>query len=398
MAMAGEEFLKIDFGSRGGMISFKTYEEIQGFVQQEQAHWNWLSQPPIGQHDTGQRAWNVIYQQFQTLQNAVAHWQNNPDYKPSVVSTFQNVFLDSNVPLSTSPLARFIEELRSRQGDMVAAAALATALRQAPFGNGQDWIRGGVELSAFEMGIRPAAAVATLKTLKKIEADMHTTLNAQNAAGEKERKTHEAQVQRQARRVEVLERWTMRRAARHGKALQAEVNEAIAELKETERLFKEQMRLKAPVEYWTAKATEHAGEAGRRLRNLAWVGSIAAIGVIGILSLAAYHAEKLITANTHLGVLGLYASIGLILTTVAFWIGRIMVRLYLSEHHLALDARERAVMAQTYLALTAVDKAEEKDRALVLGALFRASSDGIVKDDGAPDIGIAGIASKIVSR
>lgn len=71
-------------------------------------------------------------------------------------------------------------------------------------------------------------------------------------------------------------------------------------------------------------------------------------------------------------------------TTGALWATRIMSRIYMSEHHLAVDAGERATMATTYLALTNTRSADEKDRAVVLAALFRPTADGIVKDDPPP--------------
>ncbi|MBO9557459.1 MAG: hypothetical protein J7515_02600, partial [Caulobacter sp.] len=55
----------------------------------------------------------------------------------------------------------------------------------------------------------------------------------------------------------------------------------------------------------------------------------------------------------------------------------------------------RAVMVETYLALTQENKIDTSERVLVLGSLFRASSDGLVKDDGAPDVGgLAAMLSK----
>jgi hypothetical protein len=55
-------------------------------------------------------------------------------------------------------------------------------------------------------------------------------------------------------------------------------------------------------------------------------------------------------------------------------------------------------MIQTYLALIKESKLDEKERALVLSPLFRPSSDGIVKDDGAPDIGAAALISKLLDK
>ncbi|WP_354327114.1 DUF6161 domain-containing protein [Porphyrobacter sp. MBR-155] len=76
-----------------------------------------------------------------------------------------------------------------------------------------------------------------------------------------------------------------------------------------------------------------------------------------------------------------------------FWIMRIVVRTYMTEHHLAIDATSRASMAETYLALKKESAATDQDRAIVLASLFRPVVDGIVKDDGLPAITPAAIIS-----
>ena len=80
---------------------------------------------------------------------------------------------------------------------------------------------------------------------------------------------------------------------------------------------------------------------------------------------------------------------------MVFWVGRLLTRLYLSEHHLRHDAEERAVMTTTYLALTHERAAEETDRQIVLAALFRSTPDGIVKDDGHGDLSIPGLLARL---
>ena len=91
----------------------------------------------------------------------------------------------------------------------------------------------------------------------------------------------------------------------------------------------------------------------------------------------------------------LFVGLGLVATTFFIWIMRILVRLYLSELHLGIDARERETMLLTYLALTNEGKVEPTDRALVLAPLFRPTADGVVKDDGAPEFGMAAQLSKM---
>jgi len=71
--------------------------------------------------------------------------------------------------------------------------------------------------------------------------------------------------------------------------------------------------------------------------------------------------------------------------TLFLWTMRILVRMMMSEHHLGVDARGRESMAHTYLALLEDKGATStEDRAIVLAALFRPITDGLVKDDALP--------------
>ncbi|MGY8624155.1 DUF6161 domain-containing protein [Chromobacterium violaceum] len=74
----------------------------------------------------------------------------------------------------------------------------------------------------------------------------------------------------------------------------------------------------------------------------------------------------------------------LLKATFCFWVVRIGVRFMLSHIHLENDAAERETMAKTYLALLRRGKIREEELGIVLGALFRPTGDGIVKDEGVP--------------
>ncbi|MCP4539940.1 MAG: hypothetical protein GY832_22600 [Chloroflexi bacterium] len=74
-----------------------------------------------------------------------------------------------------------------------------------------------------------------------------------------------------------------------------------------------------------------------------------------------------------------------IIATIGVWAIRVLVRLLMSNIHLHDDAAERRTMLLTYLALLREGELPEGDvRQLILQALFRPSSTGIVKDDAAP--------------
>lgn len=210
---------------------------------------------------------------------------------------------------------------------------------------------------------------------------------AESLAIESERDDRYRQLRRKARRVGLSTLKAVRR--------QAKVDHD--SISAVEAAYREKIALQAPVEYWRKKAGDHINTKAGRLTHLKIFFPIALtvipllfVGAAGGLLAADHFLSK--TSNTVLVIAG--AGLATI-TGLVLWIGRLLTKLYLSEHHLAHDAEERAVMTMTYLALTQERAADEKDRALVLAALFRNTSDGIVKDDAAPELSLAGLIAKI---
>jgi Family of unknown function (DUF6161) len=109
------------------------------------------------------------------------------------------------------------------------------------------------------------------------------------------------------------------------------------------------MELEGPVDYWTAKHKEHKKAAlkwGIALVSFAFLGT----GALGILFYYVYtHAYDLaVTGETkfnHLVVL--MSGAALAASTVVLWVGRFLQKLYISERHMAIDAKLRVTMAKT---------------------------------------------------
>ncbi len=158
------------------------------------------------------------------------------------------------------------------------------------------------------------------------------------------------------------------------------------------------MRLKGPVDYWSAKAVTHSGKAKDYRKVLVGFGAIAGLALtIGLYYLSS-HAIEVASLEKPPAIYLVLTTLGIVATTIVFWIARILTRLFLSEHHLSIDAEERAVMAQTYLALISEGAASDSERAIVLTSLFRPTADGIVKDDAAPDFSPSTLLSNIAPR
>ena len=168
-------------------------------------------------------------------------------------------------------------------------------------------------------------------------------------------------------------------------------NKAIEQINATDKLYKTDLSLKPASEYWTKKAKIHDQKAKSLLKGLIVGGIIFTLLIIGVLA-------ALIWTKPDLGKIGetttlLIVAATITLSTLLFWAARIATRIYLGNVHLANDARERAILIQTYLALNTEGKATDADRALVLATVFRPSTDGVVRDDGAPGFTPAAILS-----
>jgi hypothetical protein len=167
-----------------------------------------------------------------------------------------------------------------------------------------------------------------------------------------------------------------------GQELSAQRQKGKEDLDKLTETYDQFMKLKAPVAYWRAKHKHHL-----KARN--WFAALTVgIGGVAFLWLWSY-----VETNFHTGAkdqIPWREIVGfIVLSSIVFWVVRILVRLLLSAIHLAEDASERAVMAETYMALVRGDESkakylDEKDRALVLAPLFRPSATGIVTDDAAP--------------
>jgi hypothetical protein len=146
------------------------------------------------------------------------------------------------------------------------------------------------------------------------------------------------------------------------------------------------MELQGPVRYWKLRAIQNRASSNRALFILVPYGIAAVASLYYLYDKAAGH---LLATGTEIPYAALFkaTAFAILMTTIAFWIGRILLRMYLSGHHLATDAEERRTMIMTFLALAKNKSVEENDRKLILTALFRPGSDGIVKDDAAPEVG-----------
>ncbi len=181
--------------------------------------------------------------------------------------------------------------------------------------------------------------------------------------------------------------------------------------------FVEDQKIKAPVELWAAKECEHTRRSEAAwMRYLIYLFVVAAL-IVSIVLVLCYGNEALEQVLTPVGCdpmtrpelcngfsfRGMIVSgSALTLLTLALWIARLQMKVFISERHLALDARERRAFAQAYIGLInegdSVTKDAKDQRALVYAALFRPSSDGMIKEENGMDPSLTAALSKLLSK
>jgi uncharacterized Tic20 family protein len=152
-----------------------------------------------------------------------------------------------------------------------------------------------------------------------------------------------------------------------------------AEMGALQQAFREGMSLRAPVEYWQSRQKHHSEQTGVFIKFTFGGLLVLALLLGGMATWAGRtSANPFLPDVWRLVLLAFVGAIGV-------WAVRLVVRILLSNMHLATDAAERVTMVKTYLALIEADKLPSNDdRKLILQALFRPGSDGMVKDEGMP--------------
>lgn len=392
------EAVRIDLGDNGGTVVLRSWDDARSFARAEVEAWKWLSNTaafdPYGTEVE-------VQQRLRQLQTDIELNAQQSQPLTSAASIIASAFAVPGERLlhHTSDEAERLRAIAHLSNPGLAAFAYSMHRGRVNFRQGLS----GEQFTALIQFAAPALIPPEnlAARLRAERANTREHLRSEVA------KLVEAERSRQVQWEELvagtvtkgrtltlkhLAKWKKRE-----KLQRAVERQAIQDLSDVKATYTEHMKLKAPVEYWQDKSIRHAAAEEKSIERLKWYFPLAVIGFA-----AAFGATSLILlGNASVKVptpvyFILSAGLGS-LGALAFWIGRLLTRLYLSEHHLRKDAEERAVMTSTYLALTLEQAASDQERQIILSALFRSSADGIVKDDGPGDVNLAGLLARIGS-
>lgn len=376
--------LVLELGEKGGHLEFNQPSEVLTWFDEEQSKWQWMGR--INEIST---APNQFANLRKVANQYVQQWtqqQSEPDVVQNVISSLK-VHFESAIPtqalwLSSSPTGAFILRLKEERRDLVAAGAYLAL--------------GGTYSPQQHQQLHPLFLEGVIEGfLFKREIDW--TASEHREALEKLKQQYSKNLTEQKRKFQEIEKTNLELNSKFNESLVAKellldglhveqgeefsklIEKHEANLKAIENAYDQKLALWKPVEYWEARGRSHNAKTTKFAIASGVMGGVILIS----LGWLAYEIFLDVAPNEkpqvwQVGVFSVAAFFGI-------WLERILVRLFVSNIHLATDAEERVTMLQTYLSI--VREGSEfapEDKKLILERLFHPAADGLVKDDAAP--------------
>lgn len=374
--------LEINLGDKGGLLRFTTPQDLQAWSNDELSKWQWLSEISHGMfifndHQQLSGRTNKLTNQW------IAALTNNQPPNTSLDnlrSLFEQYFGQPIIVNSRSPEGIWILEIKEIRGGTVALGAYLAILNRdlsnVPITPGI--IDGMFEAFLYKREIDWSAS-AHREILNQLTNQYSANLDAQ------EKRFAELELRNDTlntRHESILQEKTNDLAALHEEQVahfQSILKKHEAEIATIERAYDQKLALQKPVKYWQTKESFHTSKARFYGRLSVEIGLLVAL----ILGLFVHETFLNLPQDTD----PKHWQVGILVVAMFFavWLVRIVVRLFLSNHHLATDASERRMMILTYLAMAREGtQFGQEDKTLIVQHIFRSASDGIVKDDGTP--------------
>jgi hypothetical protein len=393
-----EEKFEFSLGADGdGAVD--GWEGLLLWLAKERAKWTWLV-PGDGATDAHgwasniQNTWNVVVNNVTAIRD-----QGNPieAARPHLQPLAAGPLLSSEVPDGA-----LILEIREAAGDTAASFAFAFLKAAVNVGNARnrDELRGAM-LTVIPDVVKPTEISERLQRERANYRSAIRSAIERIDEADRVRASEFDALRSRGTRIANRMLWRSRDNWRRvQKAWQSQATQAVSEINAVQAAYLEAMHLQAPVKYWSDKAKAHGKKEFWGIIRLVAFFPVALAGLgFAFWKAGTYLLDHAANPEARNPV-ALYVVItgGLaVISTLLFWVGRLLTKLYLSEHHLRNDAEERAVMTETYLALTKDSAASDTDRDIILAAIFRSTPDGIVREDGPGDFTLQALLAKFMA-
>lgn len=160
---------------------------------------------------------------------------------------------------------------------------------------------------------------------------------------------------------------------------QKEKQDKFNELEET---YKNKLSLEAPEELWKERAKEHRNQARNWTIILVVVATILIIASASLVNAVHDYSQNIIKQIPFI------SESFILISVISFfiYIVRILVKIVMSNHHLATEYNQKAALTRFYQALTYAGTDIDKDeRLIIINALFSRVETGLVKTDNTSD-------------
>lgn len=149
---------------------------------------------------------------------------------------------------------------------------------------------------------------------------------------------------------------------------------------ELEKTYAAKLSLSKPAEYWEKMSISY------NAKGKIWLGISIGIAfiTIGLLLGVLIFASDLFSDTTNWVSIIKNSALITVSASIAIYIMRICVKMTMSSFHLARDAEERHQLAGFYLCLINEKAVTDKERAIVINALFSRSETGLLHGESAP--------------
>lgn len=383
------KFFRLDLGANGGVLEPDTLQELEAWILKEIGFWHWTNRATF-QGNLRALIDNAISPLHQSLPHARAA-QTHGDNQAAIDHNLNDIqrllrgaYLEGGLPHSSSVLGRRVETIAARDANEAQAylyAFLPNAGHPFDAQSGPSWkgfLQGMFEKYGFAT-VPDEAFEAVQKRTEDLHAEMERFLAGKKVDYENLEERFE-QIGADIREREEAQRRDINVMMEEIDAShKAALGEHTEKMRNLEDAFREKMSLRAPVEYWTGRQSHH-----KQRTKITGGLSFGAIAVLAVILAFISH-----WVLSNLGADGKpevwRVSVLILMGVLGIWAIRLIVRIFLSHMHLQSDAAERVTMVKTYLSLVESGSTlSEADRTLVLQALFRPASDGIIKDEGLP--------------
>lgn len=366
---------------------FHSLETLEKWVKDERDFWNWLAQPASRLQPLNQ-LWNGTQSTLSQLLSLVSQRRKSQQEEErkqldqQIQGALDRLATGGIQLTSADKRSRFAAAAAEEDPVLGAHIVLAFVQPQSMQVNSSQAVRALTQAEVFRHAISRKGVAARREALENTEGQWKDVLQ-------------EALDEYEGFREEFDQLSTDIDAARTKQHNEfAQLKDGWQDkLEEVETTFNEKLALQAPVAYWQDKATEHKSQA--RWRTLEFVCGLVVVG--GLLWFLADRWLRPVLEEAQGPDYWPFLVVFLGLAGLLIWPIRILSRSLLSHMHLKTDAEERVTMANTYLSLLrSPEGLPEGDRRLILDALFRSASTGIVRDDAYPP-SVMSAAHRLVS-